>query len=873
MKRNVVFLVAFLLIIVSSCAQAYEVGVDYPDYHIYEGNNFYIDSSTRPILLIHGWSNEAKNETSSWGNLEYVLEREGYDILRLEYWPANLSNEKNAGMIGDAIEYILDNYDLSNGEDKIDVVAHSMGNLGILGYINGMGIDETGDTVEYKGNIGKYASIAGPIQGSYFANIVDNTGNRDILKEHPPCQQFVEGKDLIFLKDGNNLEGNTEATRDMQIGSDFTWDLNKNINLVDVDFLSISGKHAGSGAFNEYLAYCVSNDLEINDGIVSLINSNLLKKNYPLSVFDEFHSGVQIITNPINKDNDVGKMISLFLKDNLNYSTAWDGVLSKSDGESYYNPLSGEGELPDELQNKGSIILQLLKSNEDSPQEITNVSLKKMGGKYLGLEKNKNTNRWFYVYMESNAPNKKLDFTTMLPKGEYYLSINNHDNLIYDIQINKEVQENIIEVKNAQVSLLELNFDKDADLFNLEEVGGTDCNDSRSLTYPGAFEECNLIDDNCHLEVEDDGINETWFNESTGCGIGECKSKGNLLCITGNQNDTCEPGEPQSIPSSACSGGSRGGGSGGLIGGLFSLFDSEEEIICEKILEEKDYNCDGLVGLISEINKNLSLSYEREDTTLMFKENGSMIIEFEFDIFKESLDIENLSIQKNGENDTFSYLVVNGLDLESHDQTKTLYLDRIANGTGICVKDAEVESIENISNRCDGEGEYWLTCPGSNGDYSCNLIEDEARYAIGGLRHSGVKEQETYCGDEVVNGDENCLSCAADVGICPPEDKEINSNSGGGGGGSSSKKIIPIKNQSDIVINQTEEVTLLLDEIVENKGNESEREKGGFVGITGAVIGATMNNLTVSLVFILVIVVSIVGLRTRGRKRREDVPN
>ena len=103
MKKKAVYFIAFLLIVVSFhsvYAYTYEVGVDYPDYDLSRGywksfcvglecslwENFSINISRQPVLLIHGWGNNANGNTGKddeWGNLQDELEK-NFDVWRLD---------------------------------------------------------------------------------------------------------------------------------------------------------------------------------------------------------------------------------------------------------------------------------------------------------------------------------------------------------------------------------------------------------------------------------------------------------------------------------------------------------------------------------------------------------------------------------------------------------------------------------------------------------------------------------------------------------------------------------------------------------------------------------------------------------------------
>ncbi|MBI5194934.1 MAG: DUF1566 domain-containing protein [Nitrospirae bacterium] len=73
-----------------------------------------------------------------------------------------------------------------------------------------------------------------------------------------------------------------------------------------------------------------------------------------------------------------------------------------------------------------------------------------------------------------------------------------------------------------------------------QTTAGDDCNDSDSSTYPGADDSnCNGIDENCN-GTADDG----YVPSGTNCGLGVCASTGQLICVNGQTQDTCQPGQP-----------------------------------------------------------------------------------------------------------------------------------------------------------------------------------------------------------------------------------------------------------------------------------------------------------------------------------------
>ncbi len=476
-----------------------------------------IDYTKRPVLLIHGWSNDAKhienNPDNEWGNLQKELEDKGYQVWRLQYSPANLNAMETGGVISDAIDKLLDyGYkDFNNG--KIDIVAHSFGGIVIRGYTQNLAIDKNGNQILYKENIRKLILVSSPVGGSYFANIIDDISTIKV-SNHPQCKELIEDE---------KLTGKSEATKDMQIGSEFTWNLNTFPFNNNIDYLTISGKELLNDAtiLIPTKRYCLSNTWETNDGVVALYNSNLIDKNIPSVLLDKFHSSIKIPlvgTEGIDLYSNTGKIVDLFLRDSLTPSTI-SSFINKNSGEYYYDPKSTD-EVPSQLKSGGGIVIAV----KNSEIALNSLSFRPVSSTiFYNMTKNEISKKWIYV-VSSDAKDNYILFLNQLPSQNYFPIINN-----------KELANSLF-IKNGIPNMIQINLDQDKDNFDLKQVGGSDCNDNNPTINPNSLEMCNDIDDNCNTNID-----ETFSDKGTICsvGIGECKSEGFKICSLNGQETEC----------------------------------------------------------------------------------------------------------------------------------------------------------------------------------------------------------------------------------------------------------------------------------------------------------------------------------------------
>ena len=269
--------------------------------------------------------------------------------------------------------------------------------------------------------------------------------------------------------------------------------------------------------------------------------------------------------------------------------------------------------------------------------------------------------------------------------------------------------------------------------------------------------------------------------------------------------------------------------------------------------------------------------------TVNFMESDEVLVSFNFNFDISILNLDEITIQKQTDND-FGSILIEGITL-SDDNTKTVYVDNLNDEiNSTCIKDAEIASINEISDNCNGDNEFLITCNDVlDRGYICTDLG--SKYEVTGLTHSGVKEQNPFCGDGVCNNGEDCSGCSSDCGACPSIPK---SGRGGGGGGGGFAPLITTQtaqtNQTiceenwicadwDKCLNNAQTRFCLElnkcnttknkpDEIKQCEGavlNKSEENQtspkgGGLFGITGAVIGADKTASTLIIIAILVVV-------------------
>jgi hypothetical protein len=220
-----------------------------------------------------------------------------------------------------------------------------------------------------------------------------------------------------------------------------------------------------------------------------------------------------------------------------------------------------------------------------------------------------------------------------------------------------------------------------------------------------------------------------------------------------------------------------------------NILDTDGDGIADS--EEQDEDNDGLnnsidflVGNASNINtniENIKLKINGSDncsqqfrgvTRLNFTNGTHPLLEFDYNFSEESkLILGEVIIEKQNSTASLGQILVK---INLTNLTKTVYLDKVRNSGRICLKDAWIDDIEEISSGCNGTNEYLINCPGTKGRYGCSVTSSQ--YRLTNLVHSGAVEM-------LPEGEEEAAG----------EPEAAGTTAGGGGGGGGTKIIKKIE--------------------------------------------------------------------------------
>ena len=121
-----------------------------------------------------------------------------------------------------------------------------------------------------------------------------------------------------------------------------------------------------------------------------------------------------------------------------------------------------------------------------------------------------------------------------------------------------------------------------------------------------------------------------------------------------------------------------------------------------------------------------------------FFDNNLPIVNLDFNFSSSRLNLTSLMVNKQSGNSKGSF-IINGLKMPQN-KTKTVYVDRAnAKLTSVCIKDAQMSNINEISSRCNSQNEFKISCSGKlQKSYRCTYNSTIKKYKVQGLNNSGI---------------------------------------------------------------------------------------------------------------------------------------
>ncbi len=327
--------------------------------------------------------------------------------------------------------------------------------------------------------------------------------------------------------------------------------------------------------------------------------------------------------------------------------------------------------------------------------------------------------------------------------------------------------------------------DSDADGDNY--TNASDCADFNASINPGMTEICDGIDNNCDSLID-------W--ELLPNQLGLCFGN-NMFCNGSNMMVNASNYEPVNETLDTKDDDCDGSVDEGFVVGSMS----------NNVIKFYDYFSDNETG---EYTNSESPYYSMIKVSISDNASNSTWVEFPWNASSSLFNISSITKEENS-GGSIGSIIVNGIDVPEG-MTKTLYVDDLEQGMDhLCIKDASIINISEISAGCDGDNETLVTCDNTSVDgYACTVAG--SRYKVTGLHHSGIVQKCTDADSDgyyaeggscsLADCDDNDAesypgaSCARDCYSgsaldsscqCTGGTYTCGGGGGGGGGGSSSR--------------------------------------------------------------------------------------
>jgi PGF-pre-PGF domain-containing protein len=143
-----------------------------------------------------------------------------------------------------------------------------------------------------------------------------------------------------------------------------------------------------------------------------------------------------------------------------------------------------------------------------------------------------------------------------------------------------------------------------------------------------------------------------------------------------------------------------------------------------------------LTDLNITVNGSDNISTFNGTTTVRFYNGSGLFVSFNYTFSNDSvLDFSNLTVQMNPNSSLAGVLVMGGLI----NVTKTFYLSNLSGHNGVCVRNIETKSFDQINDNCSSYSseEYWIRCDNST-YYNFTCESDGTDMVVLNLTNSAV---------------------------------------------------------------------------------------------------------------------------------------